>query len=602
MLGSYPPELRDLRNHNKELIGQIGALAREPRSDVLTEAEVREKERAVVSLRASYNNWRGRSLARQKHIEKLNAEWEVYRSSDDAFSAVNDFYINSDAAVTLQRVPRLSDVKAFGAGAGPKVEKNLDAMSTLELRAAFEEATHRLQLVEGSVTIAKQTKATLEHMINRFKGERMGQETKYEEIKESISAIVRQEKEHVLQVKMVGHEEDVARSKIGALQEQLSKVSAKRIDLVVEEKSKLATKAELENYVKGRGSSRKTIADNVAGDLTITQETELRKTGILTTARQVSSAVENERAAKLEEAFSSLLKVTGDANITLFVNRFLSMNDSLKHAKSSEKELEERAHEARCTLGILRQQLGEIQNVGINFPTRRDEFDKLEDELNEKEKREARLNASSDTLNNFLSNLRVGVYEFASKLKPISMKLGEENSASPASSDDTVICQLEFIGNCIERMLATLKPSEDVDSRFRGPKQRDRTLSSNAILSGGSEDDIPKVDAVRAVFEYNFRVKEGSASSGNGSRTADFDDFEDGPVEDDGYKPRGAVPLGDGYESVAGLAREAKEAVMKRQRKGERQRLRQAKGSTRGKNPTLSSSHKTLQFSSSAAA
>lgn len=555
---------------------------------MLTEASVREKEGVVVSLRAAYNSWRGRGLAREKHIEKLKAEWEVYSSADaTATASTTDFFsANVDASVTLRGVPSLGDVMntldAVSGGAVHGTGKDLEKMNPVELRAALEEATHRLQSVELSLTLAKQTQATLDHMIKRFKVERMGEEAKYVEIKRSVEAILRQEKEHVLQVKIVGHDEDVARSKIGALQEKLSRVAAKRRNLVTEERGKMSTKAELEDYVRNRGEGRKTIVENMAGDLTRDQEETLCTAASVTNARQAMTTMEAVHADNLERAFTVIAERTGDDDINSFVNRFLALVEIGKHADSGKEAMEERAAELRRTLDTLRNQLTEIQDAGMCISIRRNEFNYLEDELNEKEKIAAHFNASSDAVNYRLSHLKFGVTAFSAKLELVASKLPPDNKAPPrASSDDPTIRQLHFIDSCIERVVAAL------DAESGGSTQKSKQQNQNDYRTDEDDDlsteDDSDLGTLRAEFEYNFRVKEGDLSL-----TADgdplFGDFEGGgyPHDDDDDVP-GIVPLDEGHESVAGLAREAKSAVMKYQRQEERRRLRQAEEVTPGK-------------------
>lgn len=594
------PELRNVRNSNRELLGQIKALAKEPRSDVLTEANVREKEGVVVSLRAAYNNWRGRGLAREKHIEKLKAEWEVYSSANAIAASTTEFFsADVDASVTLRGVPSLGDVMSTldvsSGGAVPGAGKSLEKMNPVELRAALEEAAHRLQSMELSLASAKQTEATLDHMVKRFTVERMGEEAKYVEIKRSVEAILRQEKEHVLQVKIVGHDEDVARSKIGALQEKLSRVAAKRRDLVTEERGKMSTKAELEDYVKNRGEGRKTIVENMAGDLTREQEEALSASANVTNARQAMSAMEALHADKLERAFTVIAERTGDDDINSFVNRFLALVEIGKHADSGKEATEERAAELRRALDTLRNQLTEIQDEGVSITIRRNEFNDLEAELNEKQKIAAHFNASSDALNHRLSHLKFGVTAFSAKLELVAPKLLPDNkppSRAPSSRGDPTVRQLHFIDSCIERMVAAL------DAEPGGSTQKSKQINQNNHRTdedddSSAEDDVD-LGALRAEFEYNVRVNEGDPSL-----TVDgdplFGDFEGGgypPDDDDDVQ--GIVPLDEGHKSVAGLAREAKSAVMKYQRQEERRRLRQAEEVTRGK------SSKTVRSSSTA--
>lgn len=589
-----PPGLRHIRDNNKELYGHIKALAHEPRSDVLTEASVREKEGVVVSLRTNYNTWKGRGLAREKHVANLKAEWEVSKGVSNAVASSTDFFnADVDAAVTLRGVPSLGDMqRTLGAmpppGAGGK---GLEKMNSVELRAALEEAAHRLQSVELSLGMVKQTRAELDHMIKRFVNERMGEETKYAGIKQSIEAILRQEKEHVLQVKIVGHDEDVARTKIAALQEFLSKVAAKRKNLVTQEKGKMSTKAELEDYVKNRGHGRRAIVENVAGDLNTDEEVALKAAATKTNARVAMTAMDKAHADKLEQAFTVIAERTGDDDIHAFVNRFLTLVEIGKHADSGKEAMEERTSELRRTLDTLQQQLTELQDGGMSISIRRNEFNDLEDELNEKEKTGAHLHASSDEVNHRLSHLRVGVTAFAGKLEAVASKLSPDtNTPRASSSEDPTIRQLQFVDSCLERMLAAVDASGG-DTQQKPKQQRNNRMASLAAsLEEDSEDDFD-VGTMRAEFEYNLRVKEGATE---GSLTVDgdplFDDLVGYPDDDDDLKP-GIVPDG-GHLSVAGLAREAKEAVMKNFRRDERRRLRQAEESTRKSSKALRSSTK----------
>ena len=591
------PELRDIRNSNKELLGQIKALSNQPRSDLVTEEKVREKERACVSLRAAYNDWLGKGLARERHVQKLKAEWEAYCSANAAASSESTSFFSSDvdASVTLRGVPSLSEVKslmtALSVGSTRGSRKSIEKMNAVELRAAMEEATSRLESVELSLTMAKETQAMLDHMIKRFKTERMGEETKYEDVKQSVQAILRQEKEHVLQVKIVGHEEDVARSKIAALQEKLIKVAAKRKNLVTDEKGKMSTKAQLEEYVRERDDSRKTIIDHVAGDMTKEEEATLKSSHQESNARLGISSMEEARVKQIERAFMEIAERTGDDDINSFVNRFLSLVEIGKHADSGKEEMEDRLSELRRTLDSMQNQLTEVQNAGLSMSIRRNEFDQLEDELSEKEKMEAHLHASSNGINHRLSHLRVGVTALFEKIELAASNLSLDNSTPPGSSSgDPTVHQLYWIDSCIERMLAEMDPTSEVNTtaqKTRRQKKKQGVLSESLLEEKPREEkpqDGLALGLLRAELEFNLRVKRGTVDGLTTPSDSFFDTFDEGGYPDDDDDIPGIVPLDGGHVSVAGLAREAKSAVLKHQRREERRRLRQAEETSgRGK-------------------
>eukprot|EP00227_Mantoniella_beaufortii_P021090 CAMPEP_0197576396 /NCGR_PEP_ID=MMETSP1326-20131121/1433_1 /TAXON_ID=1155430 /ORGANISM="Genus nov. species nov., Strain RCC2288" /LENGTH=566 /DNA_ID=CAMNT_0043139305 /DNA_START=135 /DNA_END=1832 /DNA_ORIENTATION=+ len=470
------PELRDLRSSNRELQGEISALAQTPRSDQVVQANVREREDAVVTLRVTYNTLRERALARLRHIERLKADWEVMSEVRDSI----DFNADADAAVTLRGVPSPDDIQrtldalnnASQGQASPMVGAggNLLTMSTSELRATQEEAARRLQSVELSLTIAKLTQSTLDHMIKRFTEERLGEETRYVQVKESIGAIVRQEKEHVLQVKMVGHDEDVARSTIAALQEQLSRVTGKRKELVNTEKGKMTIKAGLQDYVNYRTQERLQIATSVAGDLNAAEEEVLRNTSHASDARQAVLVMESAHMENLEKAFTQIAERTGDDDVDSFVNRFLALIEIGKQADGGKETTEIRANDVRRELGAFQKQLKEMQDGGgLNFSIRRNEFNTLEGQVDDKDKQYIVFQSAYSEANGRLVHLKAGISALAGQLEPISatthtttdkgdvLAVAEVRVSSVA---DPTIHQLHFIEQCLDRMCAAVEKQQ----------------------------------------------------------------------------------------------------------------------------------------------
>ena len=146
----------------------------------------------------------------------------------------------------------------------------------------------------------------------------------------------------------------------------------------------------------------------------------------------------------------------------------------------------------------------------------------------------------------------------------------------------------------MERMLAVMDPTSDMNTTTHNTRRQRKKLGSlSESLEEKSREENTQdgldFGMLRAEFEFNLRVNRGTTVDGSTTPSDGFFDTfdEEGGFLDDDEDVPGIVPLDDGgHVSVARLAREAKSAVLKHQRRAERRRLRREAEEAAGRGKT----------------
>lgn len=362
---------------------------------------------------------------------------------------------------------------------------------------------------------AQSIRKTYEQIVKRLKDERITFDNQLAAIEKTLKAKEHDYEELLLMAHDANHAKEAARAELARFQQAVAEERRQREKELNERRAQARARQEMMTRAENREKMRQEIVLEAQGDLSVTDEQNLKKAVVTNQMYSQLNANkkedEQEKITTYEEAFRKIRDATGVSDVSEVISKFLTQEETQKRLMEMTKESQLRIDSLQEEKALAKHRVEEIKFSGnVASGTRRlvDDFETLLSEANSKCERNK---AKYERIAKVLVNVKAGVQHLFERLDPVELP-----NAAPihTMNDDTVV---EVLNQGEEKLIKVLELIAKVESEQTGEEAE--TSEGYESPSGG---DMPA---------YNIRVALPSQED-EGMSESDVDEEEGDDVPD----------------------------------------------------------------------
>jgi len=437
--------------------------------------EFKSLEREVYGMRKEYNNKKAEYEAKDRELNQLQDCW--------------------------------NDLKKEAVKPNSEENPMTRGIRTLE---------NRLDKAIIKYNEAQSIRKTYEQIVKRLKDERITFDNQLAAIEKTLKAKEHDYEELLLMAHDANHAKEAARAELARFQQAVAEERRQREKELNERRSQARARQEMMTRAENREKMRQEIVLEAAGDLSCTDEENLKKAVVTNQLySHLNSNKKEDEAEKIttyEEAFRKIRDATGVSDVSEVISKFLTQEETQKRLMEMTKESQLRIDSLQEEKALAKHRVEEIKFSGnVASGTRRlvDDFETLLSEANSKCERNK---AKYERIAKVLVNVKAGVQHLFERLEVVDLA-----NANPVHTmnDDTVV---EVLSQSEEKLMKVLEliAKVEVDA---GAEEAEADTGYESPSGGG---DMPA---------YNIRVALPSQED-EGMSESDVDEEEGDDVPD----------------------------------------------------------------------
>jgi len=436
--------------------------------------EFKSLEREVYGMRKEYNNKKAEYEAKDRELTSLQDCW--------------------------------NDLKKEAVKPNSEENPTTRGIRTLE---------NRLDKAIIKYNEAQSIRKTYEQIVKRLKDERITFDNQLAAIEKTLKAKEHDYEELLLMAHDANHAKEAARAELARFQQAVAEERRQREKELNERRSQARARQEMMTRAENREKMRQEIVLEAQGDLSVSDEQNLKKAVVTNQMYSQLNANkkedEQEKITTYEEAFRKIRDATGVSDVSEVISKFLTQEETQKRLMEMTKESQLRIDSLQEEKALAKHRVEEIKFSGnVASGTRRlvDDFETLLSEANSKCERNK---AKYERIAKVLVNVKAGVQHLFERLEVVDLP-----NANPVHTmnDETVV---EVLSQGEEKLMKVLEliAKVEVDT---GAEEAE-TSEGYESPSGG---DMPA---------YNIRVALPSQED-EGMSESDVDEEEGDDVPD----------------------------------------------------------------------
>jgi len=361
---------------------------------------------------------------------------------------------------------------------------------------------------------AQSIRKTYEQIVKRLKDERITFDNQLAAIEKTLKAKEHDYEELLLMAHDANHAKEAARAELARFQQAVAEERRQREKELNERRAQARARQEMMTRAENREKMRQEIVLEAQGDLSVSDEQNLKKAVVTNQMYSQLNANkkedEQEKITTYEEAFRKIRDATGVSDVSEVISKFLTQEETQKRLMEMTKESQLRIDSLQEEKALAKHRVEEIKFSGnVASGTRRlvDDFETLLSEANSKCERNR---AKYERIAKVLVNVKAGVQHLFERLEVVDLP-----NAQPihTMNDDTVV---EILNQGEEKLIKVLELITKVEADQSG---------EGAEASDGYERQTPITGM------HNTRVALPSAED-EGMSESDVDEEEGDDVPD----------------------------------------------------------------------
>lgn len=434
--------------------------------------EFKNLEKEVYGMRKEFNNKKAEFEAKQRELRSLEDAWDDLKKE-----AVK-----------------------------PNSEENpcTCAIRTLE---------NRLDKAIIKYNEAQSIRKTYEQIVKRLKDERITFDNQLAAIEKTLKAKEHDYEELLLMAHDANHAKEAARAELARFQQAVAEERRQREKELNERRAQARARQEMMTRAENREKMRQEIVLEAQGDLSVSDEQNLKKAVVTNQMYSQLNANkkedEQDKITTYEEAFRKIRDATGVCDVSEVISKFLTQEETQKRLMEMTKESQLRIDSLQEEKALAKHRVEEIKFSGnVASGTRRlvDDFETLLSEANSKCERNK---AKYERIAKVLVNVKAGVQHLFERLDVVELP-----NANPVHTmnDETVV---EVLNQGEEKLMKVLEVIAKVEADTGAEEDPEGYESPGAA-------DMPA---------YNIRVALPSQEE-DGMSESDVDEEEGDDVPD----------------------------------------------------------------------
>lgn len=434
--------------------------------------EFKNLEKEVYGMRKEYNNKKAEFDAKQRELRTLEDAWD--------------------------------DLKKEAVKPNSEENPMTRGIRTLE---------NRLDKAIIKYNEAQSIRKTYEQIVKRLKDERITFDNQLAAIEKTLKAKEHDYEELLLMAHDANHAKEAARAELARFQQAVAEERRQREKELNERRAQARARQEMMTRAENREKMRQEIVLEAQGDLSVSDEQNLKKAVVTNQMYSQLNANkkedEQDKITTYEEAFRKIRDATGVSDVTEVISKFLTQEETQKRLMEMTKESQLRIDSLQEEKALAKHRVEEIKFSGnVASGTRRlvDDFETLLSEANSKCERNK---AKYERIAKVLVNVKAGVQHLFERLE-----LVELSNANPVHTmnDETVV---EVLNQGEEKLMKVLETIAKVEVEASEEPEAEGYESPGA-------GDLPA---------YNIRVALPSQEE-DGMSESDVDEEEGDDVPD----------------------------------------------------------------------
>eukprot|EP00656_Telonema_subtile_P022527 TRINITY_DN236_c0_g1_i1.p1 TRINITY_DN236_c0_g1~~TRINITY_DN236_c0_g1_i1.p1 ORF type:complete len:489 (-),score=186.09 TRINITY_DN236_c0_g1_i1:279-1745(-) len=435
--------------------------------------EFKNLEKEVYGMRKEFNNKKAEFDAKQRELRSLEDAWD--------------------------------DLKKEAVKPNSEENPMTRGIRTLE---------NRLDKAIIKYNEAQSIRKTYEQIVKRLKDERITFDNQLAAIEKTLKAKEHDYEELLLMAHDANHAKEAARAELARFQQAVAEERRQREKELNERRAQARARQEMMTRAENREKMRQEIVLEAQGDLSVSDEQNLKKAVVTNQMYSQLNANkkedEQDKITTYEEAFRKIRDATGVSDVSEVISKFLTQEETQKRLMEMTKESQLRIDNLQEEKALAKHRVEEIKFSGnVASGTRRlvDDFETLLSEANSKCERNK---AKYERIAKVLVNVKAGVQHLFERLEGVEL-----TSASQVHTmnDETVV---EVLNQGEEKLMKVLEVIAKVEA------------------DTGAEDAEPEVFDSPGAGEmpaYNIRVALPSQEE-DGMSESDVDEEEGDDVPD----------------------------------------------------------------------
>lgn len=362
---------------------------------------------------------------------------------------------------------------------------------------------------------AQSIRKTYEQIVKRLNEEGITFDNQLKAIENTLKAKDHDYEELLLMAHDANHAKEAARAELQRFQQAVAEERRQREKELNERRAQARARQEMMTRAENREKMRQEIVLEAQGDLSVSDEQNLKKAVVTNQMYSQLNANkkedEQEKITTYEEAFRKIRDATGVSDVSEVIAKFLNQEDTQKRLMEMTKESQLRIDNLQEEKALAKHRVEEIKFSGnVASGTRRlvDDFETLLSEANSKCERNK---AKYERIAKVLVNVKAGVQHLFERLEGVELP----NAAPVHTMNDETVVQV--LDQAEEKLLKVLEVIAKMEVEAGG---------EDAELSEGYESpsaaDLPA---------YNIRVALPSQDD-EGMSESDVDEEEGDDVPD----------------------------------------------------------------------
>merc|ERR1711959_140528 len=307
---------------------------------------------------------------------------------------------------------------------------------------------------------AQSIRKTYEQIVKRLKDERITFDNQLAAIEKTLKAKEHDYEELLLMAHDANHAKEAARAELARFQQAVAEERRQREKELNERRAQARARQEMMTRAENREKMRQEIVLEAQGDLSVSDEQNLKKAVVTNQMYSQLNANkkedEQEKINTYEEAFRKIRDATGVSDVSEVISKFLTQEETQKRLMEMTKESQLRIDSLQEEKALAKHRVEEIKFSGnVASGTRRlvDDFETLLSEANSKCERNK---AKYERIAKVLVNVKAGVQHLYERLDSVPA------SAAPITTmnDDTVV---DVLTQCEEKLMKVLETIAKVD-------------------------------------------------------------------------------------------------------------------------------------------
>merc|ERR1712166_1243088 len=302
---------------------------------------------------------------------------------------------------------------------------------------------------------AQSIRKTYEQIVKRLKDERITFDNQLAAIEKTLKAKEHDYEELLLMAHDANHAKEAARAELARFQQAVAEERRQREKELNERRSQARARQEMMTRAENREKMRQEIVLEAQGDLSVSDEQNLKKAVVTNQMYSQLNANkkedEQEKINTYEEAFRKIRDATGVSDVSEVISKFLTQEETQKRLMEMTKESQLRIDSLQEEKALAKHRVEEIKFSGnVASGTRRlvDDFETLLSEANSKCERNK---AKYERIAKVLVNVKAGVQHLFERLEVVDLP-----NANPVHTmnDETVV---EVLSQGEEKLMKVLE-------------------------------------------------------------------------------------------------------------------------------------------------